>query len=316
MSFKVNDVKINRGEMLRSYLHVAQASTHKVQLPYIVINGITEGPVLTVLSGVHSIEYAPIEAVLRLADNIEAKHLRGTLILLPVVNTEGFHARKSYENQLDHLNQNKVFTGDPEGSMTRRVANTVFKQFVAKSSHLADLHSADLGEDATRGMFIYRTEDQKLRDLMLDMARSFDCDFIETTDISGNTGEAVNRYKIPCIMTESGAPYPVRETDVSYHYRGVMNLMRLLGMLEGETVLSNPPVDPPSKRVYALHGGIWRMNVEVGQKVQKGERLGVVSSLIGEELQDAISPLKGVVSFLRTSLSVNEGDTLFYVTEV
>ena len=170
----VNDFEISSGEIRKGYLRIAQASTHSVQLPYIIINGSREGPVLTVLSGVHSVEYAPIEAVLRLAEEVIPEILRGTLILLPVVNTEGFHALKSYENLLDHLNQNKVFPGDPEGSMTRRVANAVFSHFVAKSTHLVDLHSADLGEDATRGMFIYRTEDQGLRSQMLDMALCFD----------------------------------------------------------------------------------------------------------------------------------------------
>ena len=95
-----------------------------------------------------------------------------------------------------------------------------------------------------------------------------------------------------------------------------MNLMKHLGMLEGKVVMSNPPVDPPTERVYAHHGGIWRMNVKAGQKVYKGENLGNVSSLTGDKLQGAVSPLKGVISFLRTSLSVNEGDTLFYVTEI
>jgi uncharacterized protein len=316
MSFNVGDQEIARGEKRRGYLQVAQASTHQVQLPYIVAHGVNDGPTVTVLSGVHAMEYAPVEAVLRLADIVDASNLSGTLIILPVVNTEGFHARKPYENQLDHLNQNRVFPGDPEGSMTRRVAHAVFTHFAARSTHLVDLHSADLGEDATHGMFIYRTEDLLLRDLMLDMARCFDCDFVETIDIAGNTGEAIRLYGIPCIMAESGAPYPVREDDVLYHFTGVKNLMRHLGMLIGEATMGNPPIDPPTRRVWATHGGVWRRRVEAGQRVQEGELLGSVSSLFGETLQAATSPLKGSVSFLRTSLSVNQGDTLLWVTEI
>jgi hypothetical protein len=315
MSFKVGDQEIPRGEKRRGYLQVAQASTHQVQLPYIAAHGAWEGPTLTVLSGVHAVEYAPVEAVLRLADSVDASDLSGTLIMLPVVNTEGFHARKPYENQLDHLNQNRVFPGDPEGSVTRRVAHAVFNHFAARSTHLVDLHSADLGEDATHGMFIYRTEDPLLRDLMLDMARCFDCDFVETTDILGNTGEAARLYGIPCVMAESGAPYPVREDDVLYHFLGVKNLMRHLGMLDGDGAQGDPPVDPPTRRVWATHGGVWRRRVEAGQRVREGEHLGTVSNLLGETLQVATSPLKGAVSFLRTSLSVNQGDTLLWVTE-
>jgi hypothetical protein len=41
----------------------------------------------------------------------------------------------------------------------------------------------------------------------------------------------------------------------------------------------------------------------------------MVSDLHGETLQVATAPLKGVVSFLRVHYSVNEGDTLCWVTE-
>jgi predicted deacylase len=315
MSFHVEDVEVKPGEKHAGYLSVGSASTHEVRMPYIVVNGAEPGPVLTVLSGVHAVECTPVEAVLRLAKSVEPADISGILLLVPIVNTEGFHARKPYSNQLDHLNQNKVFPGDPEGSMTRRVAHAVFDSFVCKSDYLVDCHSADLGEDATHGMFIYRTDDEDLTSKMTEMARCFDCDFIETTGISGNTGEAVRLYGIPCIMTESGAPYPMREDDVLYHYMGLRNLMRHIGMMDEEAALGDQRVDPPTQRVYARSGGLWRRKVEAGQRVKEGELLGTVSDLHGEPLQVATAPLKGVVSFLRVHYSVNEGDTLCWVTE-
>ncbi|MCK4702465.1 succinylglutamate desuccinylase, partial [Candidatus Bathyarchaeota archaeon] len=65
----------------------------------------------------------------------------------------------------------------------------------------------------------------------------------------------------------------------------------------------------------AKSGGLWRRKVEAGQRVKEGELLGIVSDLHGEPLQVATAPLKGVVSFLRVHYSVNEGDTLCWVTE-
>jgi len=315
MSFQVADDEVKPGEKHTGYLSIGSASTHEVRMPYIVVNGVEPGPVLTVLSGVHAVECTPVEAVLRLAKSVEPVDISGILVLVPVVNTEGFHARRSYSNQLDHLNQNKVFPGDPEGSMTRRVAHAVFDSFVSKSDYLVDCHSADLGEDVTHGMFIYKTDDGDLTSKMTEMARCFDCDYIETTEISGNTGEAVRLYGIPCIMTESGAPYPIREDDVLYHYMGLRNLMRYIGMINEEAALGDQRVDPPTWRVQAGSGGLWRRRVEAGQRVKKGELLGTVSDLHGEPLQVATAPLKGVVSFLRVHYSVNEGDTLCWVTE-
>ena len=126
MSFKVQDTVIEQGTVYRGYIKVGDASTHEVKLPYIIINGIKKGLVVTILGGVHAVECAPVEAIYRLADEIKPEALSGTLVLVPVVNTEGFHARQPYHNQLDYLNQNKVFPGDPRASITRRFAYLVF----------------------------------------------------------------------------------------------------------------------------------------------------------------------------------------------
>jgi predicted deacylase len=316
MSFKVEDTIIEQGSMYRGWLDVGEASTHTVKIPYIILNGKKEGPTLTVLGGVHALECAPVETIFRLTENIKPEDVSGTLILVPVVNTEGFHARKSYHNILDNLNQNGVFPGDPEASITKRVAYHIFDKFVSKSDVLIDAHSADLGEDVTRGIFIYKTENKELFSKMVDLAGCYRSALIETASINGNTGEAVNIYGIPCLMIESGAPFPIRETDVKYHYDGVVNVMKYMGMLEGEAERQAHLVDPNAQRLWAVKGGAWRRLVEPGQRVKKGEKVGSVANLLGETIQEAQAPFDGVVTFLRVHYSVNAGDTLLWVAEI
>ena len=316
MSFKVQDTVIEQGTVYRGYIKIGDASTHEVKLPYIIINGTKQGSVVSILGGVHAVECAPVEAIYRLAEKIKPEELSGTLILVPIVNTEGFHARQPYHNKLDHLNQNKVFPGDPEASITKRVAYHVFEHFVSKSDVLIDAHSADLGEDVTRGIFVYKTENRELFNRMVELASLYNPALIETTSISGNTGEAVNLYGIPCLMIESGAPYPIREKDVEYHLKGTVNVLKHLKMLEGAPDKYNPPVNPPSQRIWAEKGGVWRRRVEAGQRVKKGDNMGTVCNLLGEPIQTAIAPHNGVVSFLRVHYSVNSGDTLLWLAKI
>ena len=316
MSTDIGGAKLKRGEKARGFLTVGEAATHEVKLPYIVLNGVGPGPTLCVLGGVHALECAPVEALLRLGREMDARNLGGRLILVPVVNTEGFHRRTPYHNDLDHLNQNRVFPGDLTGSMTRRVASTVFDQFVSKADYLVDAHSADLGEDASRSVIIWQTTDEALQQKMVEIASCFDVDYIESSPIEGQTGEAVKRFGIPCIMTESGAPYPIREVDIKFHLEGLKNLMRHLRMLPGEVKLVNVPLNPRSERLYSGHGGAWRKKVEIGQRVKEGDRLGEVSNLIGDEMQVVDAPFEGKITFLRTHYSVNAGDTLLTITEV
>jgi len=110
-------------EKIHSTIKIGEASTHEIEMPYIVINGEKKGKILCVIGGIHPLEYASIVGVQRIAQEIMPNQLMGKLILIPVVNTEGFNARSAFNNQIDYVNQNRVFPGDPEGTMSRRVAN-------------------------------------------------------------------------------------------------------------------------------------------------------------------------------------------------
>jgi len=316
VSLSIGGVEVPPCSCGRGYLRVSEASTHEVRVPWVAFNGPFPGPTLCVLGGVHSIECTPIEGMMRIIEELDVSTMMGRLILVPVVNTTGFNARTPYENPWDHLNQNKVWPGDAQGPLTKRVAHAVWTEFLSKADAVVDAHSADLGEDATRSVFIFKTDDEALRARMLDMAGCWDVDYIETASVAGNTGEVVPRLGVPCIMTESGTPYPLREKDAWWFAKGIYNLMRHLGITPGDPVVKKVPLDPESRRLYAEHGGAWRKLVDAGSKVKQGQLLGTVHSLLGECLQDVHAPYDGTVTFLRTHFSVNEGDTLLWLTRV
>ena len=316
MSLTIGDVEVPPGTRGRGYIKVSEASTHEVKIPWVAFNGFFPGPTLCVLGGIHSLECTPIEGLLRVIEELDPSTIMGKLLIIPVVNTAGFNARTPYDNPWDHLNQNKVWPGDSEGPLTKRVAHVVWTEFITKADAIVDAHSADLGEDTTRSVFIFKTSDEQLRNKMVEMAGCWDIDYIETAAISGNTGEAVTRLGIPCVMTEAGAPYPVREKDAWWFAKGIYCLMRSLGNLPGDAVVKRVPIDPESRRLYALHGGAWRKLVDVGDKVKEGQLLGTVYSLIGECLQEVRAPYDGTITFLRTHFSVNQGDTLLWLTRV
>jgi hypothetical protein len=316
MSVKIGDSAIQRGEKVRGYLKVAEASTHSVTLPYIVVNGAHEGPKLCVLGGVHPLEYAGIEGVLKVANEVEPKDVKGTLMLLPLVNTDGFHARAAFNNPIDYVNQNRVYPGDPKGTLSRRVAHIVFNEFVSKSGYLIDSHGGDLTEDINRYVIIANTNDEKLKKTMIEMASCYDSHFIQTTNIVGSSKEAMTKYGIPCITPETGTPFPVKVDDVNWHRNGIINVMKLLGMINGKPELKRQPLDPEIHKVVAEHGGLWIQMIDAGARVKKGDLLGEVVSLIGETLERLKAPCGGVICASRTSVTVNQGDVLVQIAEV
>jgi predicted deacylase len=314
----VEDKEIRLGEKAKGFVKVGEASTHDVMIPYIIVNGSKVGPVLCVLGGIHPLEYASIQGVLRVALEIEPADLRGTLILIPVANTEGFNARAAFNNPVDYVNQNMVFPGSPDGSLSRRVAHCLYENFVSKADALIDSHGGDLTEDVYKFVIFGNTEDEELKKKMMEMASCYDALYIETAKLRGSSvGEALKKYCIPCITSESGTPYPVREEEVAFHRDGIVNVMKYMGMLEGEPEMKKRvPVNPEQAKFHAKQGGLWIQKAAAGERVKKGQIIGEVVDLFGETLQNVIAPFDGVANNIRTSVVANSGDTLIYVIRV
>lgn len=316
LSITIGEVNIEEGEKIKGFLKIGEAPAHDITMPYIVINSSQPGPRLCILGGIHPLEYASVEGVLRVSQEVEPGDLNGALLVVPVVNTNGFEARAAFNNPIDYVNQNRVFPGDPAGTMSRRVADALFKEFVSKAEYLIDSHGGDLTEDINRFVIIGNTEDEDIHDKMVDMASCYDAHYIRVTDIKGSTKEALDIYGIPCITPESGTPYPVREEEIMFHRDGIINVMKYLGMLEGEPEMRKLKINPAMERMYAGRGGIWRQKVKAGQRVEEGMVLGEVVNLLGETLQTLRAPFDGIANNSRTSCVANTGDTLLWVIKV
>ncbi|MCW4036943.1 MAG: succinylglutamate desuccinylase/aspartoacylase family protein [Candidatus Bathyarchaeota archaeon] len=315
MSITIGGVEVDKGQKAKGFIKVGEAPAHDVVMPYIVVNGAEPGPTLCVLGGIHPLEYASVEGVLRVTNEVEPEDLRGTLLIVPVVNTDGFEARAAFNNPIDYVNQNRVFPGDEVGTMSRRVAHALFEELVSKADALIDSHGGDLTEDINRFVIVGNTEDEEIHEKMVGMASCYDAHYIRVTDIKGSTKEALGLYGMPCITPESGTPYPVREEEIAFHRDGIMNVMRYMGMLEGEPVMKKLKINPEQVRLCAERGGIWRQMVAAGQKVSEGQILGEIVNLFGETLQTVKAPFDGVANNSRTSRVANTGDTLIYVVK-
>jgi predicted deacylase len=305
LSIKIGDREIKRGEKAKGYVKAGEASTHDVMMPYVIVNGSEPGKTLCVIGGVHPLEYTSIEGVLRVAQEVEPE------------NTDGFNARAAFNNPVDYVNQNRVFPGSPDESLSRRVANCLYENFVSKAEALIDSHGGDLTEDIYKYVIIGKTDNEKLHKTMMDMASCYDTLYIQTTEIKGSSGEALRKYGIPCITPESGTPYPVREEEVAFHRDGIINIMKYFGMLEGEPEMkTGVPFNPEQARIRSDRGGLWIQKAASGERVKKGQVLGEVVDLFGDTLQTVTAPFDGVTNNSRTSVVANSGDVLIFIYKI
>ena len=116
-----------------------------LELPFGLLEGPEPGPVLLVTAGVHGAEYCSIEAALRLL-RIDPAILRGTLLVLPILNGGGFRARSIYVMPEDGRNLNRMFPGRPDGTASEKLAHWLVTAVYPRADAYLDLHGGDLSE--------------------------------------------------------------------------------------------------------------------------------------------------------------------------
>ena len=315
---EVGGIKANPGEKAFGFLDVGTTSVNTYRIPVAVLNGAKEGKTLGLLGGTHGTEFASIEAVIRTVQDLDPKKMSGAVLAVTVLNGPHFEHRSAFLSPFDQLNQNRVFPGNATGTLSHRTAHVVFKEVVSRCNALADCHGGDINEDIENMVIAGKGDDEKVNGMALDMARCFPTRHVSQMPAreSGLTMSAQKLYRIPCITSEAGTPYPVRERHIRFHYDGIQNVLRYFGIVRGKPALSEVVVNPKTYRFTADQGGIWHSKVEVGQAVDKDQELGNMTDLFGNVLRVYKAPERSVVSMMRVFYSVNCGEALVSVAVI
>src|SRR5947209_4036305 len=99
----VGDLRVEPGHRATQVMEVPIAR-RTVAVPVIAINGAHDGPRVAVTAGVHGAEYVGIEAARRLGTELDPAEVRGSVLVVPIVNTTSFHRRAIYTSGLDDNN--------------------------------------------------------------------------------------------------------------------------------------------------------------------------------------------------------------------
>jgi predicted deacylase len=278
-----------------------------LEIPYFDIRGVSDGPHLTLLAGVHGTEYTSIAAVREFARGLDPQQVSGRITAVPVVNLPAFWARSPFVVPADGKNLNRSFPGDPDGSYAEVLADQITQKFLIGSDYVLDLHAGDLPE-ALEPFSMY--EESAVEDASRALALAYGLGHIVRQSavgrtIAGSTCAAAADLGIPAIVTESGQNGLMDRSAVDRHLAGVMNVARSIGVLPGDA--SPPPLIREHDGWHWLRtpvAGWWEPAVPVGAEVAAGNLLGTVSEICGDVLAEIRAPEAGVLLFLTTSPAV------------
>ena len=119
---------------------------------------------------------------------------------------------------------------------------------------------------------------------------------------------------VAAMLAESGGRGLLIEEDVARHVRGVVNILRAIGVLAGEPeAVPAPTVVRSFEWLRSPVEGWFRCRVRVGDYVGEGDVLGELSDLVGEPLVTITAPVEGVVLFLVTSPAMKKEGLLLAI---
>jgi uncharacterized protein len=282
-----------------------------LEVPALDFTGAGDGPLLTVVAGVHGCEYASIAALRIWARRLPARDLRGRVVAVPVLNLPAFRARSPFVVPEDGKNLNRCFPGNPAGSLAERLAQDIFTKLIARSDALIDMHAGDMVEALTP-FTLYDAGPAEAR--AADMAAAYGVAYVFRQEagpdraVAGTTSAAAAEIGIPAIIAEAGGCGLVERAAVDTHLRGLDRVLALLGMAEDPAGPGDGPPPIQLRRfqwMYSRPEGWWEPAVQVGDAVTAGQVLGTVGNIDGTETLETItSPADGVPMFITSSPAV------------
>lgn len=288
-----------------------------IRIPVLVVRGARPGKTLVVTAGVHGDEYEGIRTILELWRELDPKAMSGDWIAVPVANPPAFW-NGTRTSPLDGGNLARVFPGVPEGDATAVIAWHLDRHILARADFYLDLHSAGI-KCLMPTMVGYDASDERSRAA----AAVFGAPVMwGHPNISpGRTVSAAKARNIPFLYTEARGAGRIHPEDLAIYRRGVLNLMRFLGMLPGEPeaasclrhLYGSGDID---QSVSARQRGFLIPGVELLDPVTAGEEIGVLLDIDGECLERFTAPADGVVALIHACPLVEPGEPLFLVASL
>jgi predicted deacylase len=290
-----------------------------LDVPVVEVTGTQDGPLLTVIAGVHGCEYVPMAAVREWTAALERREISGRIRAVPVLNVTAFRARSPFVVPEDGKNLNRCFPGNPDGTLAERLADAAFTQLISGSDAVIDAHCGDLVE-ALEPFALYEggPAEAAARELALAYGLGYVIRQERGPDraVAGTSSGAAAEAGIPAITAEAGGCGLVERWAVEAHLRGLDAVLAQLGMATPITASGEAGGRVPTllSRFLWLRcgaGGWWGPAVTAGEVVSEGQPLGTVTSLDGSVLHETITaPADGVIIFLTSSPAVADDGLL------
>jgi len=249
--------------------------------PFISIkNG--SGKKILIIGGNHGDEFEGPCAIMRLAQNIKYKELKGQVILIPALSFEAIK-NSSRVNPLDNKNMNRAFPGDPNGTPTEMMADFLERELIPSCDAVIDLHSRGKASFFEPCTLPTKSKNKKLFDANMELAERFGLSLVWVLGPNNDNrslNSAAERAGVAMIAAELGGGGGANPKITALAETGLINILHYLKILKLDK--SKPPNEKikkvelrnPDATIYAPAKGLFDRLVKAGQTVKIGQTAG------------------------------------------
>jgi predicted deacylase len=308
----VGGVSVPPGKRHALEIPVARLPTDtSLSLPVAVVHGSRPGPRVWLSAAIHGDELNGVEIVRRVLGALRPRQLRGTVIAVPIVNVFGFVNESRYLP--DRRDLNRSFPGSPRGSLAGRLAHIFLTEVAGRCEYGIDFHT---GSD-------HRTNLPQLRVDLTDpeterVARAFAAPVtVHAQYRDGSLREACSERGIHALVFEGGEAHRFNEAAIQAGVDGALRVLAALGMRDpnGTPVAEPTIVVHSTKWERARRSGIARIDVYPGERVERGDTIGVIADALGESRIRVRASITGIVLGYTRNPIVSQGDALVHIAD-
>ena len=331
----VSNVAISQNEFQSAFNDDARPSVQNIRiglsdeaknsghLPISILKGKKQGPVFTIVAGVHGFEYPPIVATQALMKEIDVEQLKGTIVIIPIASMGAFFGRTPFISPEDNKNLNNAFPGKADGSITERKAHFITTNIIPVSDVFLDIHGGDAPEDLIPFVCYYNNKKAPAKtalakqlcvDSGFEYVVSYPYTIADTDPAKYAFKQAVQDGKT-ALSIECGKLGNVQEDDVNLIKKGVYNMLATMDMYPKGTG-GHPKVIFRNSQSYikATVQGIFYTKYKAGDRVKKGAILGYTTDEFGKVLEQYKAPKDGIVLYNLATPPINVNTTVMCIS--
>lgn len=293
----------------------------------IAVIGRGAGPAVLFTGGNHGDEYEGPTALINLIRELEPADVSGRVIVMPMLNFPAVEAG-TRTSPIDGGNMNRAFPGRRDGTLTEQVAHFVTTEILPRVDAVVDIHSG--GKTLYFSPFgaVHALPDAgqsaRARAALAAFAPPIALTLVEL-DAEGMLDTMVEEAGKLFVTTELAGGGTATPATVEIAARGVRNILKHLGIIEGKPVM---PEDiglqptrwmetPDDGFVACRHPGLLEMLVDVGDEVIEGHPIARVHDIadLGSEPEPYLAPTTGLLIGRHHPGLIARGDFLALVAK-